>query len=71
VEAILLMHTHRLGSCEVPVVMDPRQTGESTISAAGSVYYMVKVLLAVFVTLFRRRPVREAAPSSAAVERVR
>jgi glycosyltransferase involved in cell wall biosynthesis len=71
VEAIVLMHTHRLRSCEIPVVMVPRRTGESTISGAGSVYYMVKVLLAVFVTLFRRRPVREAAPSSPTVEQVR
>ena len=71
VEAIVLMHTHRLRSCEVPVVMTPRLTGESTISHVGSVYYMVKVLLAVFVTLFRKRPVREAASSSPAVEQVR
>jgi glycosyltransferase involved in cell wall biosynthesis len=63
VEAIVLMHTHRLDSCEVPVVMGPRLTGVSTISATQSVYYMVKVLLAVFVALFRERPTREAAPS--------
>jgi hypothetical protein len=69
VEAIVLMHTHRLRSREIPVVMAPRLTGESTISHAGSVYYMVKVLLAVFVGLFRKRPVREAASTSPAVER--
>jgi glycosyltransferase involved in cell wall biosynthesis len=56
VEAILLMHAHRLRSCEIPVLMRPRLTGESTISSSQSVYYMVKVLLAVFVGLFRRRP---------------
>jgi glycosyltransferase involved in cell wall biosynthesis len=65
VEAIMLMHTHRLRSREIPVVMAPRLTGESTISHVGSVYYMVKVLLAVFVALFRARPVREAAPTAA------
>jgi glycosyltransferase involved in cell wall biosynthesis len=27
VEAILLMHAHRLGSCEIPVLMRPRLTG--------------------------------------------
>jgi glycosyltransferase involved in cell wall biosynthesis len=59
VEAILLMHAHRLRSCEIPVKMRPRLTGESAISSTQSVYYMVKVLLAVFVGLFRRRPVRE------------
>jgi hypothetical protein len=56
VEAILLMHAHRLRSCEIPVRMRPRLTGESVISSSQSVYYMVKVLLAVFVGLFRRRP---------------
>jgi glycosyltransferase involved in cell wall biosynthesis len=56
VEAILLMHAHRLGSCEVPVVMRPRTSGTSAISSTQSVYYMVKVLLAVFIGLFRSRP---------------
>jgi glycosyltransferase involved in cell wall biosynthesis len=68
VEAIVLMHTHRLRSCELPVTMAPRLTGVSTISSTQSAYYMVKVLLAVFVALFRTRPVREAqeAPTPAA-----
>jgi glycosyltransferase involved in cell wall biosynthesis len=61
VEAILLMHAHRLGSCEIPVEMRPRLTGSSAISSTQSVYYMVKVLLAVFMSLFRARPAREAA----------
>lgn len=56
VEAIVLLHAHRLKSCEVPVVMRPRETGESVISSTQSLYYMVKVLLAVFVALFRARP---------------
>lgn len=64
VEAILLMHAHRLRSCEIPVRMRPRLTGESAISSTQSVYYMVKVLLAVFVGLFRRRPALEAGASS-------
>jgi glycosyltransferase involved in cell wall biosynthesis len=56
VEAIVLMHFHNLRSCEIPVVMRPRLTGESAISSTQSVYYMVKVLLAVVIGLFRRRP---------------
>ncbi len=56
VEAIVLMHFHNLRSCEIPVVMRPRVSGESAISSTQSVYYMVKVLLAVLVGLFRRRP---------------
>ncbi len=69
VEAILLMHAHRLRSCEIPVQMRPRLTGESAISSTQSVYYMVKVLLAVFVGLFRRKPTTEAKePRAVAME---
>ena len=68
VEAILLMHFHRLRSCEIPVVMRPRLTGQSAISSTQSVYYMIKVLLAVFVGLFRARPVASADPSAEAGE---
>jgi glycosyltransferase involved in cell wall biosynthesis len=56
VEAIVLMHAHDLRSCEIPVRMRPRLTGESAISSTQSIYYMVKVLLAVFIGLFRRHP---------------
>jgi len=66
VEAILLMHAHRLGSCEIPVLMRPRLTGSSAISSTQSVYYMVKVLLAVFVALFRARPTIEVNDASVA-----
>jgi glycosyltransferase involved in cell wall biosynthesis len=59
VEAILLMHAHKLRSSEIPVRMRPRTTGVSTISAAQPVYYMVKVLLAVLVGLFRSHPTIE------------
>jgi glycosyltransferase involved in cell wall biosynthesis len=62
VEAILLMHAHRLGSCEIPVLMRPRLTGQSAISSTQSIYYMLKVLLAVFVGLFRARPTAEPVP---------
>ncbi len=59
VEAILLMHAHRLKSCEVPVRMRPRTTGTSAISHTQSVYYMIKVLLAIFIGLFRSYSVTE------------
>jgi hypothetical protein len=45
---------HRLRLMEVPVSMRERVAGRSSIGASRSVYYMVKVLLAVFVGLFRR-----------------
>jgi glycosyltransferase involved in cell wall biosynthesis len=59
VEAILMMHAHRLNSCEIPVVMRPRTSGVSAISSTQPVYYMIKVLLAVFVGLFRAHPTVE------------
>jgi glycosyltransferase involved in cell wall biosynthesis len=59
VEAVLLLHFHRLNGDEMPVRMRARTTGTSSINAGRSFYYMVKVLLAIFVGLLRRRPVVE------------
>ncbi len=56
VEAVLMIHAHRLRSAELPVRMFARTTGVSSINASRSVYYMIKVLLAIFVGLFRSRP---------------
>ncbi|MBV9000422.1 MAG: glycosyltransferase family 2 protein [Solirubrobacterales bacterium] len=57
VEAILMIHHHRLRMTEVPVRMYARGGGVSSISTGKSAYYMVKVLLALTVALARRRPV--------------
>ena len=68
VEAVLLVHHHRLRMVEVPVRMYLRHGGVSSISSGKSVYYMLKVLLALFVGLARVRPVPEpgdAAPVAA------
>jgi glycosyltransferase involved in cell wall biosynthesis len=56
VEAMLMLHYHRLRMREVPVRMFARGGGTSSISSGKSVYYMLKVLLAIFVGLVRRRP---------------
>jgi glycosyltransferase involved in cell wall biosynthesis len=56
VEAILMLHAHRLRLREVPVRMNARGFGRSSIDYPRSAYYMAKVLLAIFVGLFRRRP---------------
>lgn len=69
VEAVLMLHHHRLRLREVPVRMMQRGGGRSSISSGKSLYYMTKVLLAIFVGLARRRPVVEpgdAAPVTAA-----
>jgi glycosyltransferase involved in cell wall biosynthesis len=69
VEAVLMLHHHRLTMHEVPVRMLQRGGGVSSIGGSGkSAYYMVKVLLALFVGLARARPVPdpgEAAPVAA------
>jgi glycosyltransferase involved in cell wall biosynthesis len=66
VEAVLMVHWHRLRMCEVPVRMFTRHGGVSSIGGSGkSAYYMVKVLLAIFVGLFRRRHTVEAGEDAA------
>jgi glycosyltransferase involved in cell wall biosynthesis len=54
VEATLLVLKHRLRLTEVPVQMRERTHGESSITFLRSVYYMLKVTLALFVAMFRR-----------------
>jgi glycosyltransferase involved in cell wall biosynthesis len=69
VEAILMVHFHQLAMKEVPVRMFQRGGGVSSISSGKSLYYMVKVLLAIFIGLARARPVPkpgDEAPVSAA-----
>jgi glycosyltransferase involved in cell wall biosynthesis len=69
VEAILMLHYHRLRMAEVPVRMFERGGGVSSLASSGkSAYYMIKVLLAIFIGLFRSRPVidpGDAAPVAA------
>jgi len=68
VEAVLMLHFHRLRMAEVPVKMFLRGGGASSISSGKSIVYMSKVLLAIFIGLVRARPVVEpgdAAPVSA------
>jgi glycosyltransferase involved in cell wall biosynthesis len=59
VEAVLVLHHHRLRMREVAVRMFARGGGRSSIRSGKSVYYMIKVLLAILVGLARRRPVVE------------
>jgi glycosyltransferase involved in cell wall biosynthesis len=57
VEATVMVFRHRLRLLEVPVTMRERGGGRSSITSLRSIYYMVKVLLAIFVGLFRRNVV--------------
>jgi glycosyltransferase involved in cell wall biosynthesis len=72
VEAVLMIHFHRLRMKEIPVRMLQRGGGVSSISSGKSVYYMVKVLLAIFVGLGRARPVPEpgGAPAVTTTHRI-
>jgi len=54
VEGMVMTIRHRLRLQEVPVQMREREHGQSSITALRSIYYMAKVLLALFVGLFRR-----------------
>jgi glycosyltransferase involved in cell wall biosynthesis len=57
VEATIMCVKHKLRLKEVPVAMRERAGGRSSITAGRSIYYMAKVLLAIFVGLFRRTAV--------------
>jgi len=63
VEATVMVSRHRLRAVEVPVAMRERSAGRSSITALRSIYYMVKVLLAIFVGLFRRNALPEEGSS--------
>ena len=54
-ESIITAHNAGLGVREVPVVMHERQGGKSSIGGFRSVYYMVKVSLAIFISRFARK----------------
>jgi len=54
VEAIVMAVRQRLRLREVPVSMRPRDTGHSSITALRSLYYVIKVTLAVLFALCRR-----------------
>lgn len=57
VEAAVMLVRHRLRIHEVPAQMRGRETGSSSITALRSLYYAVKVTLALLIGVFRRRVV--------------
>ncbi len=59
VEAVLMLHYHRLSMEEVPVQMYQRGGGVSSINSGKSAYYMLTVMLAILAGLVRARPVVE------------
>lgn len=55
VESLVLLHRERLRISEIAVLMRERSTGRSSITSLQSVYYMIKVLLAIFIDLLKKR----------------
>jgi glycosyltransferase involved in cell wall biosynthesis len=64
VEALVLLHQARYVIREVPTAMRQRQGGESSIRLFHGVYYMIKVLLALFVELLKKAKGRKGDPNS-------
>ena len=56
-EAIIILHRCGLHFREIPATMKPREHGKSSITPVRSVYYMIKVILAILISLLRRMPV--------------
>ncbi len=54
VEAFILAHKKGLRIEEVPAEISPRRFGRSSITIPRAVYYMVKVMLAIFVDLLKK-----------------
>ena len=54
VEALVLLHKVGLRITEVPVTMRERTGGKSSITPLRSLYYMTKVLMAIFIDLMKK-----------------
>lgn len=55
-EAIVISHRTGLQQVEIPVKMIKREHGKSSITPVRSVYYMIKVILAILINLLRQHP---------------
>jgi glycosyltransferase involved in cell wall biosynthesis len=55
-ESVVLLRRAGFRVLEIPVTMNPRYGGKSSITPILSFYYMVKVLLAIFIGLLRGAP---------------
>lgn len=59
VEVLPLLHFAGLAIMEVPAKMRQRYNGKSSITWTKAIYYMVKVILAISITILREMPVRK------------
>lgn len=52
-ESIILLKGRNLNVCEIPVIMNQRKAGKSSINAVRSVYYAIKVTIAMCISAIR------------------
>ncbi|MFH2068558.1 MAG: glycosyltransferase family 2 protein [Candidatus Omnitrophota bacterium] len=55
---LLVLHRAGFSMKEIPVNMNPRTGGRSQHRGLGPLSYIFKIMLSIFVTLLRKRPVR-------------
>lgn len=49
-ESIIMLTKRKMKVCEIPVIMNAREKGKSSINAIKSVYYIIKVTLAICIS---------------------
>jgi glycosyltransferase involved in cell wall biosynthesis len=54
-EAVVMLGLKKIKIVEIPVTMLERQGGQSSITFFKSIFYMVKVLLAIFIDVLKKR----------------
>lgn len=54
-ESIILFSKNKLKITEIPIIMRERQGGVSSIRSLNTLYYMLKVSIAIFFTYIRKR----------------
>lgn len=54
-ESVIILGLRKFRIHEIPVVMKEREGGRSSITLFRSLYYMVKVLLAIFINIFKKQ----------------
>lgn len=55
-ESLIILHKAGLKAAETPVTMQQRQGGVSSINAVRTIYYLIKVAMAIVIDLFRKFP---------------
>ena len=55
-ESVVTFRRAGLKVQEIPVTMNPRYGGQSSITPLRSGYYMIKVIMAIIISLLRQRP---------------